>query len=282
MHIHYTVFDPTKNITALVTSPVPRAQYAAAAAALMRLRPQIEQVGFLEQPESPDARLRLQMMGGEFCGNATMSTAAYLAQQEQLPDRGVTEYPLEVSGADRLLSCRIERSGDHFFGTVAMPLPRRIFTVPLSIQGVCRSVPAVELPGIVHCIVPAELISRETAETEFLPRFPQLCRQLRTDACGILLFQPEEAAFTPLVYVASTQTAVWESGCGSGSAALASWLASQVPGEPEREAALHQPGGVIRVHTRMQDGRITHLDITGEVRPLGTGTADLAVEAPSI
>ena len=75
MELEYTVWDPTKNITLLVSTPVERGAQAETAARLMAARPQVEQVGFLEPAAAPGAELRLQMMGGEFCGNASMSAA---------------------------------------------------------------------------------------------------------------------------------------------------------------------------------------------------------------
>ena len=46
MEICYSILDPTGNITALVESPVERTRYQAAAAAIMHLHPEVEQVGF--------------------------------------------------------------------------------------------------------------------------------------------------------------------------------------------------------------------------------------------
>ena len=71
MELRYTVIDPTKNITLLVTTPVPRDVQPRVAAELLRREKDAEQVGFAEGLAAGDPRL--QKMGGEFCGNATMS-----------------------------------------------------------------------------------------------------------------------------------------------------------------------------------------------------------------
>lgn len=265
MEISYTVYDPTKNITALVTSPVPRDRHAAIAAELMRQTPAVEQVGYLEPSSVPSARLRLQMMGGEFCGNATMSAAAYLAQQDGLPAGQAADVLLEVSGASGVLSCHIENCGDHFLGTVAMPLPLRIGTTVLSPDCRMDVCPAVWFPGIVHCIVPAARLSRQQSELLIRP----LCKRLKADACGILLYSEDESSFSPLVYVASTDTAVWESGCGSGTAALGSYLAAQ--SQQAGTFSLHQPGGVISVFAAWNGHAVSALSITGKVRRIGAG-----------
>ena len=283
MKLRYAVYDPTKNITALVTSPVPRTRQAAAAGALMARLPQVEQVGFLEPPTLPGAALRLQMMGGEFCGNASMSAAAYAAQQSASAAVGTDaacfggHIPLEVSGAEGVLRCRLERQGDHFLGTVAVPLPESVedAALPLGKNGAKVRAPAVRFPGIVHCVVPAGRLTREEADTLLRPRLSALCASLRTDACGILLLDESKAAFTPLVYVAQTDTAVWESGCGSGSAAIGCALALRDGTDCRR--ALRQPGGTIRVRAGWDGARISGLTITGEVCKADSGCLDFSL-----
>ena len=63
------VLDPAGNVTAIVCSDVPAAERARVAAQILRL-PElgIEQVAFLTAPRS-GGEIRLEMMGGEFCGN---------------------------------------------------------------------------------------------------------------------------------------------------------------------------------------------------------------------
>ena len=273
LKISYAVFDPTKNITLLAVSPVARDTQAAAAAELMRRFPEVEQVGFLEPPDFSGAQLHLQMMGGEFCGNAAMSAAAYLAGQAGLPAGRSAGCSLTVSGAAGVLTCQVENTGDFCLGTVAMPLPETVGPIPLPpLNGKSfPEVPAVRFPGIAHCIVPAERMTRRQAEEIIRP----LCASLSADACGILLWDAAAASFAPLVYVAATDTAVWESGCGSGSAAIGAYLALQ-PAAPS-ETALRQPGGVIRVRAERAGARIVRLSITGSVRELTRGEAVLSL-----
>lgn len=260
MNLNYTIYDPTRNITLLVTTPVPRSRQPKLAAELMARRPDVEQVGFLEPPTLPRAQIRLQMMGGEFCGNAAMSTAVYLLQRDGLSCE--TPVALEVSGQEGVLSCKLDKQGDVFWGTVGMPLPDKLGTAELPGLG---TVPAVFFPGIVHCIVPSGYMVRAEAEASIRP----LCASVRADACGILLFDSALGAFTPLVYVASTDTAVWESGCGSGSAALATHLAAE--SHKGQTVSLRQPGGIIIASAAWDGTAVTALSITGKVRCLEDG-----------
>ena len=81
MKISFVKTSPAQNVTVLVTSPVPRDRQAETAAKLLAYDGVGgEQAGFLETPTMPGADARLQMMGGEFCGNAAMSLGAYLAR----------------------------------------------------------------------------------------------------------------------------------------------------------------------------------------------------------
>lgn len=264
MDIRYTIFDPTGNLTLLTDTPVPRPDQPALAAALMARLPEVEQVGFLEPPALPGAKLRLQMMGGEFCGNASMSAAAWLTERKGLPMPA--SVPLEVSGCAGVLSCRLEAAEGGWLGTVPMPLPEKLETVFVSGAG---SVPAVFFSGIVHCILPAGALSHAQAETAIRP----LCAALGADACGLLLWDAAGAAFSPLVYVAASDTAVWESGCGSGSAALGVWLT--IRAGTGQAVSLCQPGGVITVRTEWRGGTVSALSISGQIRRRGSGLLSL-------
>ena len=73
MEIHFVIADPAGNITAIVKDGVADDDYRSVAAAIMQ-DPQwkVEQVGFITEPKV-GGEARLQMMGGEFCGNAARS-----------------------------------------------------------------------------------------------------------------------------------------------------------------------------------------------------------------
>ncbi len=259
MELRYTVIDPTKNITLLVTTPVPRDVQPRVAVELLRREKDAEQVGFAEGLAA--GKPRLQMMGGEFCGNAAMSMAAWL--HRDLPLGAERTLTLPVSGARSPVACRVTHIDGCFIGTVSMPLPESIEQLALPVGGVNQAFPVVFLPGICHVIAPAELFNRPCAE-ETLRSWSKV---LPGEAMGLLLLEESRTAFTPLVYVKPTDSCVWERGCGSGSAAIGAWL-TQVRGQ-DQCVSLRQPGGAIQVATRLEEGMITSLTITGTVR-IGT------------
>ena len=111
MSIHYQKYSPTGNVTLLVTTPVPRKDQPGIAARL--LGPGgvgVEQAGFIEPAGDARCPARLQMMGGEFCGNATMALGALLCRREALADGELRSLRLEVSGASGTVPCAILRA----------------------------------------------------------------------------------------------------------------------------------------------------------------------------
>lgn len=73
------VLDPAGNVTAIVLSDVQAAERARIAAQLLRLPElRIEQAAFLTAPRC-GGEIRLEMMGGEFCGNALRCAGFYHA-----------------------------------------------------------------------------------------------------------------------------------------------------------------------------------------------------------
>ena len=268
--LRYAIMDPTGNITVLVTDPVPREKQAALARALMA-EPKVggEQVGFLEKPENPACRCRLQMMGGEFCGNATMSLAAYLVRNE-LADGQETTVPLEVSGAEGVLDCRIRRVDDTFEGTVRMPEAKACDQVELPWNGRKVLLTSVRLDGITHLILKEKIADDAEAE-QMLRVWAALCKD---EAVGLLQWNDAEGVMRPLVLVKPTGTAVWETGCGSGSAAVGVMKALESKA-PVAVTDVRQSGGTIRVTVNQNEIGPLTLTITGQVRLVRVGAIDL-------
>ncbi|MBQ5738868.1 MAG: hypothetical protein IIV78_00505, partial [Oscillospiraceae bacterium] len=105
--------DPAGNITLFVLSPVEAAARAETAKKLMALT-DAEQVAFvLSAPEGADGAI--EMMGGEFCGNAARAYGAYLSTI-----LGKTSLSLRVGA----LNVAVEVEGES--ATAQMPLPRAV------------------------------------------------------------------------------------------------------------------------------------------------------------
>lgn len=265
MNISYTKIDPSGNITLIVDSFVPREDQSRIAALLMERDPEAEQVGFLEVPEDPCCAVRLQMMGGEFCGNATLSAASVIMQQAGL-DAG--DMLIEVSGAPEpvKVSGNILTPGT-FQGEVAMPLPESISECSFLDGFDCYTLPLVRFPGICHAIVTPDALTREKAERVI----GAWCRQIKSDALGLMFFDRDKRTLTPLVYVESTGTAVWEGSCASGTAAVVSYLA-ELDGE-YASVRLSQPRGKLSAAAAYSGSQVRSLSLSGSAITRGKFTA---------
>lgn len=250
--VTYALMDPSGNRTILVTSPVAPEDRAAVAARLMTLEPTAEQTGFLSLEDG----VCLQMAGGEFCGNATMSAAVYAAMR-----RGESggKFLVHTSGAAGPVPAEVLRRGDVWQGTVEMPKPVSVAEVTFP-DG--QRLPVAAFPGISHVILDGP-VDRKEAEAAVRT----WCSFLNADALGLLFLDRTAGTLTPLVFVPAAGTLFWESACGSGAAAVGAWLAKQ-RGKTVTHA-LRQPGGVLTV-TADPGGKIL---LQGTVKCLGEKTA---------
>lgn len=267
MKINYYKINPTGNITLIVETPVSRESQAAVAARLMEKDPDAEQVGFLEIPENPDCKLRLQMMGGEFCGNATIAAAALHMSMKCPSPSDKSDFYIEVSGACKPLNICVECLGENSFsGSLSMPLPEAYSDCELLYDGKRYILPVIRMPGICHAVVTAGL------SPEFAKKvIAEWCTQLNTEALGIMFYDSESGVLKPLVYVKSTGSTVWESSCASGSCAV-SVYESVKHGEG---GLLHlmQPGGALTVRTVFAQSELEDVILTGNARICGKYSA---------
>ena len=253
--VRYVRLDPTGNLTCLVLDPVTREEERETT---RRLMGECEQVAYLEPASLPGSRARIRLMGGEFCGNAAMAAACYLAEQDGVSGGGERTVPIEMSGAPGLLACAVKAGADGFAGTVPMPPVRGIRRM----EGEAYNLTAVSLDGIAHLILSGPPFPGD-AEAEALLR--RLAEQRPEDAVGLLLWDEERETMRPLVLVKGSGTLVWETGCGSGSAAVGAFLAAR-NGDGTTVTPVAQPGGVIRVNAVCRNGAVESVSISGAVR----------------
>lgn len=244
--------NPAGNITLFVTDPVPRELRSQVASDLMEI-PNLdaEQVAFLCDPIMGGEN-RIEMMGGEFCGNAARAFGMLVAQEQGGRDR----VKIEISGCDYPVSVDVDL--EKGTARAAMPLPQRIWTG--TVDGRCCIL--VHLGGIAH------LIAENVAPSlEFFEKAEPLFREVpNLDAYGVMFLQTKESRLTPLVKVVDTDSLVWEGSCGSGSLATAM---AQSLGQRERDGVFVreyvQPAGVVQATVELQDGQVTKAYIGGPV-----------------
>lgn len=270
--------NPVENMTIFVMDKVERSLHMNVANKLMEYGNLYgEQVGFIEEPTTAKAKslntLRLQMMGGEFCGNATRSLAALMVHLN-LP--GITksddkyDLALEVSGSDELLNCQVRTTeNEHsYFSRVEMPLPEKISNSNIMFNNTLVDFIRVDFPGITHFIVETSLIEDKES---FFQEMKAKTESDNLDAFGIMFYDTKTSFLTPLVYVKATDSKFWERSCGSGTTALGVALAFKK--NTDLHEYIKQPGGELEVIVKLHDGKVKSLHLDGEVKIVSEGIA---------
>lgn len=261
MEVKYILCNPTGNITALVETKIPVEKHPLVAEMIMEKEPTCEQVGFL-LPGEEGSDITLRMAGGEFCGNATMSTAAYYVQRTECEEGSITNVKVKVIGTSGLIDVKIEKKGSEYFGTIEMPKPSSIKDVLFTFENHNYKYPVVNFTGISHVII-------EDSIPFYMPErcIKMWCDKLKSLGVGLMLLSEDKKSLRPLVYVKNPETLVWESSCASGTTAVGAYFAKKA-GKPVK-MELSEPGGTLMVET-FEDGKIF---LTGKV-VLGAGNID--------
>ena len=226
MELNILRADPAGNITVFVLDPVEKAQRAAIAEKIMAI-PALkgEQVGYACAAED-DVDGHMEMMGGEFCGNATRAYGMYIAQQKG----GLSSVRLRVSGCNHVVTAQVDlKSGT---ARAEMPCPRSVKRV--TVNG--HEGTLVDLTGIAHFVVEGV----EPSEGFFRAAEPIFSGIAGLDACGVIFLDAEKRRMT-----AVAQSEAMENGGFS--------------------CEYRQPAGTVRASVERQGGNVIAASIGGEV-----------------
>lgn len=206
---------PGGNDTAIVFDKIARIFYAKVGTQIQLKYPNIEQVMFVEKGKH--LATRGQMVGGEFCGNATRAYAYVIA--------GGVEGALdvEVSGSKDLLAVHLTATSSR----AAMPIISDFEAVKLLEKNLYQ----VHLEGISYIVArpdhPIALsIVRKKNDNQKKREARKVLDQYglsQGPACGVIILKQNhiETAIEPFVYVRDAETMYYETACGSGSTAAA-------------------------------------------------------------
>jgi len=253
------VLDPAGNVTAIVLSDVPAAERAQVAAQLLRL-PElgIEQAAFLTEPRC-GGEIRIEMMGGEFCGNALRCAGFYQALRTGV--QGKTCVLAEISGADGAQPVMADTAEGA--ASTVMPLPLAVQPAGWpDVQAAC-----VTFAGITHFV-----IDRALPDDALVQR--AVAAAPEADAVGAIFLDRAAGSIRPVVFVRETGSCVAETSCASGSAATAVVLTADFA-DGITEIGIGQPGGTLEVGVQRTGGAVTGLSIGGPVRLTKTITVTL-------
>ena len=243
--------DPAGNITVYVLDEVDRAKRAEVAAKIMEIEElKCEQVGFV-YPTQEGGDGRMEMMGGEFCGNATRAFGLLVAKQMG----GAKQVHIETSGCDHIVT--VDTDLEAGTSRAEMPTPQSVTQVKVDdTPGIL-----VHLGGIAHLIVE----NVEPTEEFFAKAEEQVLNALNPiDAYGVIYLDTVKGTMTPLVKVVEPNTLVWEGSCGSGSLAAAV-AQSQDAGDGEFARDYVQPAGIVRATVVRENGKVVAAYIGGPV-----------------
>lgn len=260
----FTVMRPGGNDTALVSGVVTDANLRKEVNdLLLKLYPNIEQVGFVNlDAQEPE----LMMAGGEFCGNATRSTA-WLALEGH-----PGSVDIKVSGVANRLKAGVTVGGEAFAQMPIYPDRTKITADPDAPGNLI-----VEMEGITQYInFNAEGIAG-LSDSEIKQKAMDLIRIKKLDrfpAAGVIYSQKDGEVWRikPVVYVRDIDTLYLETACGSGTTALGMALTLQ-KGESINEVPVIQPSGLpIKVSVEFDGQEFSYAQISGPVEKLSEGT----------
>ncbi|MFW5871604.1 MAG: hypothetical protein ACOCUT_00710 [bacterium] len=176
--------------------------------------PQVEQVGFYEEK---DGLPKLQMAGGEFCGNGTRAFACLLKKRN--PES--SNFVFYVSGYPAKVEAHVDYLGtgkyfcEAFFNSMKTRIEKK------KLKG--KDIAVVDMGGIIHIIVEEKDFAFE--ELRFATNMKEIKDELSVDgeAVGVLWVNKEGNAIEmkPVVWVKEIDTCFYETSCGSGSLAIA-------------------------------------------------------------
>jgi len=258
--------SPGGNTTVLVmdAEDLPPETHPALAATLMDpLHLSAEQVGFVSlEGETP----RLDMMGGEFCGNAARSLAAVLALKGLLDYEGL----ISVSGAPEPLAVRVTMNDNTPDAAVSMP----VRAAGDCVTDLGPGLALVELDGISHLLLDEDEHSCPAQPLAAAARLREAHNLTDREAVGCVWHSGGLASpsIRPVVWVRETGTTQLETACGSGTIALAQMLARR-QGAPAFCRVLQPSGRHIeaRVDYDPETDRFSDAWISGAVQLIAKG-----------
>ncbi len=213
----FTILRPAGNDQLLINGIVEKKYRREINDAMIRQFPNVEQVSFYEFNKKNNIA-RLELAGGEFCGNATRSLAYLLLKGK--PGKIL----LQVSGTTNMLSAGVNASNTAF---AQMP----IFNNFTCVQQLQKDLFRVDLEGISHLICTKKLeIKKNKDLVDYAKKLLEKNNLLFSIAAAGVMFieiNNNKLLLKPVVWVKNTQTILYETCCASGTAAVALWYALQ-------------------------------------------------------
>jgi len=278
MELEFSKVSPGGNMTILIWSDVKREEQADIANILMDCTYHLgaEQVGYVEKSKNPIAIAHLQMMGGEFCGNATRSLA-FMLVKKKFPNiiirNGIAKFYLTVSGVREPLLVEVECNSKNIPISAKVQMP-----IYNDINSVCHteSGDLVLMEGISHIIIDNNnyQFNKRTYKEDFI-KFRDSLNLQNSEAVGVMWKKQNSdnsISMEPVVWVKETDSYYYETSCGSGTIALALSMAKENNTSSYQEFKIYQPSGkYILAIVEKDNDKFLNAYIKGEVDVIAEG-----------
>ncbi len=252
MRIDYCIFNPTGNITAIVTSAVNTEDYNRVNNEIMEKHPNVEQVGFLDfEREVP----HLRMCGGEFCGNATMCAATLFCINNNIDNKEVF---ISVYGVSEPLKVSVLKTDNGYSCELSVLKPKGISEKIFTVDNKEYNLPIVSLNGISHILSFGDF-DNSVAE-KILRKYTAL---MNLPAMGFMIYKRNDGILNPIVYVEKCKTLFYENSCASGSIAVCAYETADTA--DYTEITLNQKGGVLKAASSKNNN---YISLSGNVKLL--------------
>lgn len=241
---NYFRANPCGNITGFVVAPVyPGYRKAYTDCIIEQIDKDVEQVGFIS-PAYEGAPLRMDMMGGEFCANATRAYGLYSAGFYDTD--GLVDIEVYVSGHQGTTDVIADVKNQKAYVALDAPIGRE----NLTIAG--KDCTLIKLYGISHLVVEVE------EDRDFVDKALEVLKKdYKDEAYGVLFFNKEMLEMIPYVYVEGSDTLFREGSCGSGTVAVVNYLESDIDKlDEDYKIAIKNPAGELEVFVyEFEDGK---------------------------
>ena len=241
---NYFRANPCGNITGFVVAPVyPGYRKAYTDCIIEQIDKDVEQVGFIS-PAYEGAPLRMDMMGGEFCANATRAYGLYSAGFYDTD--GLVDIEVYVSGHQGTTDVIADVKNQKAYVALDAPIVRE----NLTIAG--KDCTLIKLHGISHLVVEGE------EDRDFVDKALEVLKKdYKDEAYGVLFFNKEMLEMIPYVYVEGSETLFREGSCGSGTVAIVNYLESDIDKlDEDYKIAIKNPAGELEVFVyEFEDGK---------------------------
>lgn len=241
---NYFRANPCGNITGFVVAPVyPGYRKAYTDCIIEQIDKDVEQVGFIS-PAYEGAPLRMDMMGGEFCANATRAYGLYSAGFYDTD--GLVDIEVYVSGHQGTTDVIADVKNQKAYVALDAPIGRE----NLTIAG--KDCTLIKLHGISHLVVEVE------EDRDFVDKALEVLKKdYKDEAYGVLFFNKEMLEMIPYVYVEGSDTLFREGSCGSGTIAVVNYLEGDIDKlNEDYKIAIKNPAGELEVFVyEFEDGK---------------------------